>query len=126
MNWFRAALALMGGGLLSGCAELPVAPPAGVVIWLAQGWTAAQRQWFHHVSQGTATLHVPCGWFMALEQPELGGFDAPGLFSDAAYLRRWGGRWPSPTTCPPVLSALPTACWVSVPRRRPGPSWRLS
>jgi len=90
MHWFRAALAMMGGGLLSGCADLPVAPPAGVVIWLAQGWTAAQRQWFHHVSQGTATLPVPYDWFMALEQPELGGFDAPGLFSDAAYLRRWG------------------------------------
>jgi hypothetical protein len=83
------ALAAMSLGLVA-CAPLPVVPAPERVVWLEQNWTPAQRQWFHHVSQGTATLPVPYGWFMALEQPVLRPFGAPGLFSDIAYLRRWG------------------------------------
>ena len=76
--------------MLASCAPLPEVPVASKVVWLDQNWTAAQRQWFHHVSQGTATLPVPYEWFMALEQAELKPFGTPALFSDAAHLRRWG------------------------------------
>jgi mono/diheme cytochrome c family protein len=79
---------------LGGCDLLPPVPPAAEPppakeVWLEQGWSAEQRQWFHHASQGTATLPVTYDWFVALEQPTISFFEAP-LFSDPTYLRRWG------------------------------------
>lgn len=70
--------------------DIPVNPPVKEVRWLEQGWSSDERFWFHHVSQGTATLPVPYYWFLALEQPELSPLSTPGLLSDAAYLSRYG------------------------------------
>ncbi len=90
--------------VIAACASLPrstsiAAPPEkpdipsygreGAAMWLEQGWTPAQRDRYHHLSQGTATLPVPVTWFMALEQPDP-SLSARGLFSDPAYLDRFG------------------------------------
>ena len=58
-------------------------------IWLDQGWSDQDRDWFHHASQGTDTLPIPYTWFMALERPEP-SLTSPGLFSDSGYLDRFG------------------------------------
>jgi hypothetical protein len=58
-------------------------------VWLDQQWTRQQRDWFHHADQGTQTFGIPYEWFMALEQPAL-SLSSPGLFSDTAYLDRYG------------------------------------
>ena len=69
---------------------IPQSPPVKEVRWLEQGWSSDERFWFHHVSQGTATLPVPYRWFLALEQPELSPLSSPGLLSDPIYLSRYG------------------------------------
>ena len=76
---------------------LPTSEPVKSAYWLNQGWTTADRHWFHHASQGTATFSVPYSWFMALEQPYLRIFGKPGLISDSAYLERFGFI-PSPSS----------------------------
>jgi len=58
-------------------------------VWLDQQWTQHQRDWFHHADQGTQTFGIPYEWFIALEQPGL-SLSSPGLFSDTAYLDRYG------------------------------------
>jgi hypothetical protein len=58
-------------------------------VWLDQQWTPQQRDWFHHADQGTQTFGIPYEWFIALEQPAL-SLSSPGLFSDTAYLDRYG------------------------------------
>jgi hypothetical protein len=58
-------------------------------VWLDQQWTQQQRDWFHHADQGTQTFGIPYEWFIALEQPAL-SLSSPGLFSDTAYLDRYG------------------------------------
>ena len=58
-------------------------------VWLDQQWTPQQRDWFHHADQGTQTFGIPYEWFIALEQPGL-SLSSPGLFSDTAYLDRYG------------------------------------
>ncbi|MBK9305621.1 MAG: hypothetical protein IPM58_00640 [Nitrospira sp.] len=70
--------------------DIPMNPPVQEVRWLEQGWSRDERFWFHHISQGTATLPVPYKWFLALEQPELSLLSLPGLFSDRGYLSRYG------------------------------------
>ncbi|MFC6670238.1 hypothetical protein [Marinobacterium aestuariivivens] len=62
------------------------------MVWLEQGddWRGSQRDWFHHVSQGTATLPIPFEWFMALEQPGVNLFGAGELVSAPDYLARLG------------------------------------
>ncbi|MFO1418178.1 MAG: di-heme-cytochrome C peroxidase [Methylotetracoccus sp.] len=76
---------------LSACApSVPDLPVPGRSVWLDQNWSSEQREWFHHASQGTATLPIPVEWFVAIEQPELRLFGTPGLFSDPAFLRRFG------------------------------------
>ncbi len=70
--------------------EIPHNLPVKEVRWLEQNWSADERFWFHHVSQGTSTLPVPYSWFLALEQPELSPLGAPDLLSDPDYLRRYG------------------------------------
>ena len=83
---------------MTGCSNMPTVfvpsipknPPVKEVRWLEQGWSANERFWFHHVSQGTSTLPVPYSWFLALEQPELSLLSTPALFSDPNYLSRYG------------------------------------
>ncbi|WP_374943244.1 di-heme-cytochrome C peroxidase [Sphingomonas sp.] len=58
-------------------------------VWLDQGWDDAARDWYHHASQGTDTLPIPYSWFVALERP-VPSLTSPGLFSDPAYLDRFG------------------------------------
>ena len=92
MKWNSVGLrafALTASLGLGACATLPRPPTPQKVVSLPQNWTPAQAEWFHHVSQGTATLPVPFEWFMALEEPSISLFGGPKLFSDTAYLRRW-------------------------------------
>jgi hypothetical protein len=70
--------------------EPPKYPPIGNAVWLPQNWTRDQQDWFHHADQGTQTFPVPYEWFVALEQPSLSLFAAPGLLSDPVYLDRYG------------------------------------
>jgi mono/diheme cytochrome c family protein len=87
-----AAVAAISISSAQGDAKAPVLPKysvPGQVIWLDQGWSAQERSWFHHVSQGTDTLPIPYIWFMALEQPDLSLTERP-LLSDPAYLDRFG------------------------------------
>jgi hypothetical protein len=58
--------------------------------WLTQNWSARDRYWFHHTSQGSATFPIPYDWFIALERPELSLFSRPGYLRDEDYLRRMG------------------------------------
>ncbi len=69
--------------------NIPTYTPVTKSIWLDQGWSDDQRQWFHHASQGTDTLPIPYAWFLALERPQL-SLGSPGLLSDGAYLDRFG------------------------------------
>jgi hypothetical protein len=69
--------------------ELPKYPPIQNVVWLDQNWTVEQRNWFHHIDQGTQTFGIPYEWFIALEQPTL-SLSNPGLLSDPTYLDRYG------------------------------------
>ena len=57
------------------------------IVRLDQHWTDEQRHEFHHTPQGTRLL--PADWFMALEQPCFSPGEC-GLFSDSAYLSRFG------------------------------------
>jgi hypothetical protein len=69
---------------------LPEASEVKEAHWLDQSWSDRERFWFHHTSQGTATLPVPYDWFLELERPELSPFAAPGRLADTAYLQRYG------------------------------------
>ncbi|WP_271575668.1 di-heme-cytochrome C peroxidase [Bradyrhizobium sp. CCBAU 11361] len=69
-------------------ATLPEPSKIESAYWLPQNWSSRQRYWFHHTSQGTATIPVPYQWFLALERPEL-SFSYTSL-SDEDYLRRLG------------------------------------
>ncbi|SFV17306.1 hypothetical protein SAMN05192541_12813 [Bradyrhizobium arachidis] len=69
-------------------ATLPEPSKIESAYWLPQNWSARQRYWFHHTSQGTATIPVPYQWFLALERPEL-SFSYTSL-TDENYLRRLG------------------------------------
>jgi hypothetical protein len=83
-----AALALIG---LAGCAaELPENDPIREARWLPQNWSPAERFWFHHATQGTASVLIPYEWFLALEQPTLRVMGNPPLFADPDYLTRYG------------------------------------
>lgn len=76
-------------------ATLPQPSRIEQAYWLPQNWSAQQRYWFHHTSQGTATIPVPYQWFMALERPELSVFYTS--LTDDDYLRRLGFI-PSPSS----------------------------
>jgi mono/diheme cytochrome c family protein len=69
-------------------AQPAAAMPPGSIMWLDQGWTDQQRRIFHNQSQGTLSLPVPTSWFLAVQQPDLDA--SAGLFSDPAYLGRFG------------------------------------
>ena len=86
----RYLFSLLIFGTLAGCTvELPNPPAQRENHWADQGWSNAERQWYHHASQGTNTFGLPYEWFKALEQPELSLSEA-GLFSDQNYLSRMG------------------------------------
>ncbi len=76
--------------LLIGCSQLPTIEPSNDIVWLNQGWTAQERQKFHHISQGTMTLPLPYEWFAALEQPGFQMFGEKGLLIENGYLSRLG------------------------------------
>lgn len=76
-------------------ATLPAASKIESAYWLPQNWNSRQRYWFHHTSQGTATIPVPYRWFLALERPELSIHYT--RLTDNDYLRRLGFI-PSPSS----------------------------
>jgi hypothetical protein len=76
-------------------ATLPLPSKIEQAYWLPQNWSAQQRYWFHHTSQGTATIPIPYQWFLALERPELSIFYTS--LTDDDYLRRLGFI-PSPSS----------------------------
>jgi hypothetical protein len=72
--------------------EVPRYPAVDKQVWLDQQWSPAEREWYHHASQGgqfPPMIAVPYEWFIALEQPVL-SIGAAGLLSDQAYLDRFG------------------------------------
>ncbi|MBR2817288.1 MAG: hypothetical protein IKE60_21700 [Reyranella sp.] len=78
--------------LLANLVPPPVPAPTPVerAYWLDQSWSHRDRFWFHHASQGTATIPVPYDWFVELERAELAPFSTPGRLADSDYLRRFG------------------------------------
>ncbi len=78
--------------LFGACSALPPFKPVDSVVWLDQGetWTAENRDWYHHASQGTATLPIPFEWFMALEQPGINPFGEGKRVTDPDYMARIG------------------------------------
>ncbi|HEX9932835.1 MAG TPA: di-heme-cytochrome C peroxidase [Allosphingosinicella sp.] len=86
-----AALALAGSLAGQSWAQPSAAGTArapGSPMWLDQNWTEEQRRRYHHQSQGTLTIPIPAPWFLALQQPD--PLPSAGLFSDPAYLDRYG------------------------------------
>jgi mono/diheme cytochrome c family protein len=67
-------------------------PTPKKTVWLDQGIAKEKLSWFYHADQGTRTFGFPYEWFMALEQPTIPWllFTEVGLFSDTAYLDRYG------------------------------------
>jgi len=78
-------------------ATLPPATKVDKAYWLSQNWSARDRYWFHHSTQGTATFPVPYIWFLALERPEISLFGGTKYVRDEIYLSRFGFI-PSPDT----------------------------
>ncbi len=88
-NRLVAAVAL--GALVAACAPpLQENTPVKEVRWLKQNWSAGERFWFHHATQGTSTLRIPYKWFVALEQPSFRLFGDPPLMKDSDFLWRFG------------------------------------
>ena len=81
-------------------------PTPKKTVWLDQGIAKDKLSWFYHADQGTRTFGFPYEWFMALEQPTISWlpFTKVGLFSDTAYLDRYGFI---PDTIIPGKEALP-------------------
>jgi len=67
-------------------------PTPKKTVWLDQGIAKEKLSWFYHADQGTRTFGFPYEWLMALEQPTISWvpFTKVGLFSDPAYLDRYG------------------------------------
>ncbi len=71
---------------------LPEYPVVEKRVWLAQNWSPAAREWYHHANQGgqfPPMINVPYEWFIALEQPTL-SLGAAELLADQRYLDRFG------------------------------------
>jgi mono/diheme cytochrome c family protein len=79
----------LGGRGVASPPQIPVYAASSRSLWLDQGWAPDERDWFHHVSQGTVTLPIPYAWFIALERP-VPSLRSPGLFSDPQFLDRFG------------------------------------
>ena len=69
------------------CTTLPPEQRPADLVFLDQNWTAAQRNKYYHISQGTRI--APYSWFMALEQPVFGSLGST-RFADPEYLARFG------------------------------------
>ena len=67
-------------------------PTPKKTVWLDQGIAKEKLSWYYHADQGTRTFGFPYEWFMALEQPTISWlpFTEVGLFSNSAYLDRYG------------------------------------
>jgi hypothetical protein len=67
-------------------------PEPKKTVWLDQGISKEKLSWFYHADQGTRTFGFPYEWLMALEQPTIPWllFTEVGLFSETAYLDRYG------------------------------------
>ena len=67
-------------------------PAPKKTVWLDQGIAREKLSWYYHADQGTRTFGFPYEWLMALEQPTIPWllFTEVGLFSDTAYLDRYG------------------------------------
>lgn len=74
--------------------ELPNYQPPQNRKVLPQNWSNEDSEWFHYVSQGTATIPIPYDWLLALERPErtpwLIYFGDEGRFVDNEYILRLG------------------------------------
>ncbi|MEH6403634.1 MAG: di-heme-cytochrome C peroxidase [Sneathiella sp.] len=79
---------------LGACVKTPDPLEYKSVKWLDQGWSEAEREWFHHASQGTATVPMPYEYFVELMQPinlkDLYKGDINKKFSDPDYLKYFG------------------------------------
>ncbi len=51
-------------------AKLPKYTTMQTVDLNPKGWDRPDASWFHHVSQGTATIPIPYSWLIALEEPK--------------------------------------------------------
>ena len=99
-------------------------PAPKKTVWLDQGIPKEKLSWFYHADQGTRTFGFPFEWFMALEQPTISWmpFAKVGLFSDTAYLDRYGFI---PDTVIPGKEALPIGFAKGTPMLDPtGAVWR--
>jgi hypothetical protein len=100
---------------------LPAVAPIKRAQWLGQNWSTADRHWFHHASQGTATFPVPYDWFVALEQPRLHLFSQPGMLKDSDYLEQFGFL-PSPKSINADEGALRRFGYSNTPGATPAPA----
>lgn len=82
--YFFTALALFSTASMN----IRAAEIANKVVYLDQGWSEGERQWYYHTSQGTQIL--PYAWFMALEQPALLAAKESPLFRNDDYLAKMG------------------------------------
>jgi mono/diheme cytochrome c family protein len=99
-------------------------PAPKKTVWLDQNISKEKLSWFYHADQGTRTFGFPYEWFMALEQPTIPPllFTEVGLFSDTAYLDRYGFI---PDTVIPGKKALPIGFAQGTPMLDPtGAPWR--
>jgi len=69
---------------------LPIQSDVREAYWLGQTWSHRDRFWFHHASQGTATLPVPYDWFVELQRGELPLPTGLRRLADSEYLERFG------------------------------------
>ena len=101
IQWWKALLlaALLAVVIIGGTAlknflypDLPAPVVVYDVVEANENWTRAERQWFHHTSQGSRLM--PVDWYVALEQvcPPLEswfGMRACGLISDPEFLSQY-------------------------------------
>ena len=99
-------------------------PTPKKTVWLDQGIAKEKLSWFYHADQGTRTFGFPYEWLMALEQPTVPWllFTEVDLFSDTAYLERYGFI---PDNIIPGKKALPIGFAQGGPMLDPtGAPWR--
>jgi mono/diheme cytochrome c family protein len=99
-------------------------PTPKKTVWLDQGIAKEKLSWFYHADQGTRTFGFPYEWLMALEQPTIPWllFTEVDLFSDTAYLERYGFI---PDTIIPGKKALPIGFAQGGPTLDPtGAPWK--
>jgi len=99
-------------------------PTPKKTVWLDQGIAKEKLSWFYHADQGTRTFGFPYEWLMALEQPTVPWllFTEVDLFSDTAYLERYGFI---PDTIIPGKKALPIGFAQGGPMLDPtGAPWK--